>query len=249
MRKIRCGMVCLIVALICLSLQDALCQDKHLNYIAQFKNLAIQEQRLTGIPASIKLSMALLESNAGQSYLATKGNNHFGIKWWNAANDGAHYIETFDDDKNRHGKPIPSRFIKFATVQESYKKHSAVLLRPRYAVLFTYPPTDYRAWASGLETCGYATARGYGQLLIDLIEKYNLTQYDLPPEPEPDSISFEKSPSFEDNRTPQYSSPVRQVKFVSERKDPLPPPSNLLIESHFTNKKGQKMHFVLSEAE
>lgn len=162
-----------------MSLQYAFCSDISFNYIARYKDLAIQEQSLTGIPASIKLSMALLESGSGQSYLATKGNNHFGIKWWNVANDGAAFIETFDDDKDRRGKPIVSRFIRFNSVEASYRKHSAVLLRPRYQVLFTYLITDYRSWAYGLEACGYATVKGYGARLIELIERYNLTQYDV----------------------------------------------------------------------
>ena len=162
-----------------MSVQYAFCADINLNYIARYKDLAIQEQSLTGIPASIKLSMALLESGSGQSYLATKGNNHFGIKWWNFANDGAAFIETFDDDKDRHGKSIVSRFIKFHSVEASYRKHSEVLKRSRYQVLFSYKTTDYHLWAYGLEACGYATAKGYGARLIQLIERYNLTQYDV----------------------------------------------------------------------
>ena len=178
MRRLRYSTArfALIIAFLCA--QKAFCSDLSRHYIAQYKNLAVQEQRLTGIPASIKLAMAVLESNSGQSYLAVKGNNHFGIKWWNVANDGAAFIETFDDDKDRRGKPIVSRFVKFNSAEASYRKHSDVLRRPRYAVLFTYLITDYRSWAYGLETCGYATAKGYGARLIELIERYQLTQYD-----------------------------------------------------------------------
>lgn len=247
MKEIQHGIVWLTSLIVCLCAQKGFGSDHHQHYIAQFKDIAIQEQRLTGIPASIKLSMALLESNAGQSHLALKGNNHFGIKWWNVTSDGAAFIEAFDDDKNRYGKLIPSRFIRFKSVEDSYKKHSAVLQRARYAVLFTYAPTDYRAWASGLEACGYATAKGYGQLLINLIEKYDLTQYDLPPEPLPESITFEEPTPDADQGTPQYPAPFRQVKFVSERQPtPLSLP-NTVVESHFVNKKGQKMHYILSE--
>jgi hypothetical protein len=179
MGKVRYSLGCIALLIACLPTQKAFCSDISLRYIAQYKYLAIQEQSLTRIPASIKLAMALLESGSGQSYLATKGNNHFGIKWWNAANDGAAFIETFDDDKDRRGKPIVSRFIRFRSVEDSYRKHSDVLKRPRYAVLFTYLITDYRSWAYGLESCGYATARGYGARLIELIERYNLDQYDV----------------------------------------------------------------------
>lgn len=149
-------------------------------YIAQYKNLAVEEQYRTGIPASIKLSMGLLESSFGQSRLATEANNHFGIKWW-SANDGPAFVEAIDDDKDANGKLIPSRFVKFTSAEESYRKHSEFLLtRARYRVLFTYDRTDYRAWATGLKACGYATAPDYAEKLIKLIEKYNLAQYDAP---------------------------------------------------------------------
>ena len=124
------------------------------SYITQYKNLAIEEQYRSGIPASIKLSMGLLESSFGQSRLATEANNHFGIKWWNA-NDGAAFVEAMDDDKDANGNPTPSRFVKFSSAAESYRKHSEFLLtRTRYRVLFTYDRTDYRAWATGLKACG-----------------------------------------------------------------------------------------------
>ena len=53
---------------------------RYLDYISKYKHLAIKEQYLYGIPASIKMAQALIESNAGQSMLAVKGRNHFGIK-------------------------------------------------------------------------------------------------------------------------------------------------------------------------
>jgi hypothetical protein len=258
MRKVRhfLGSIALIIA--CLPTQKALGFDLAHQYIAQFKDLAQQEQRLTGIPASIKLAMALLESGCGQSYLATKGNNHFGIKWWNAASDGTAFLETFDDDKNKHGKPIPSRFIKFSSVEASYKKHSDVLLRPRYQVLFTYSSSDYRSWAFGLEVCGYATAKGYGWRLIELIEKYDLAQYDLPQEPTPEPI-FEENPSLPQAiAPPQYFAPQGRVLSVSQSRAPSVAPSiapkpsvsvrqKTLVESRFVNRQGQAVHYILTE--
>ena len=139
------------------------------NYVSQYKDLAIEEQLRTGIPASIKLSMGLLESSFGQSRLATEANNHFGIKWWNT-NDGAAFVEAMDDDKDKAGNPTPSKFVKFASAQESYRKHSEFLMtRARYRVLFSYDRTDYRAWAEGLKACGYATAPDYAEKLITII--------------------------------------------------------------------------------
>ena len=247
-------------------MQNAACSDNATHYIAQFKDLAIREQSLTGIPASIKLSMALLESNNGQSYLAIKGNNHFGIKWWNVANDGASFIEVFDDDKNKHGKPIVSRFIKFSSAEASYKKHSEVLKRPRYSILFTYATNDYRSWALGLGACGYATAKDYGARLIELIERYNLTQYDVLLKT-PLNVSFNDMPvdnrSFmvsnpmdtpaeirtaeQTQQTPQYAPPAKQGTPDAKGINASSVPLNPVMESRFINKKGQAIHYTLSE--
>ena len=255
MRKVRHFLRSIALIITCLPTQNVFGFDLAHQYIAQFKDLAMQEQRLTGIPSSIKLAMAVLESGCGQSYLATKGNNHFGIKWWNAANDGVAFLETFDDDKNKHGKPVPSRFIKFSSVGASYKKHSDVLLRPRYQVLFTYLPSDYRSWAYGLEACGYATAKGYGLRLIELIEKYDLTQYDLPVEPMPEPISFENTSAKLEIAAPQYLANQGRIITVSQsprspsmgQKLPVSMPQKTLLESRFVNRQGQTVHYILTE--
>jgi hypothetical protein len=234
------------VGIFLMSFQSAHCSDRNLSYIAQYKDLAVHEQYMTGIPASIKLAMALLESGSGRSYLAVNGNNHFGIKWWNATNDGAAFIETFDDDKDRRGRLIVSRFIKFNSVEASYRKHSEVLLRPRYQILFTYLITDYRSWAYGLERCGYATAHGYGLKLIQLIEQYQLTQYDASPDLIPEVIVYEASPTVVPKQVPQYKS-VLATTIPSLTHSPPIYSSKTVVESRFINNKGQAMHYTLSE--
>jgi hypothetical protein len=247
MRKVRYFLGCMALIIACLPMQTAFGFNFSQNYIEQYKELARQEQRLTGIPASIKLAMALLESGSGQSFLAVRGNNHFGIKWWNVSNDGTDFIEKFDDAKDNRGKRIASRFIKFNSVEESYRKHSEVLQRSRYQVLFTYHISDYHSWAYGLEACGYATTKGYGAQLIELIDRYNLTQYTLPEEPSPDVISFENTPIITPKSPPQYFDSPKPVPVVYEQKQPVSPSVKPSIESHFINSQGQKMHYVLSE--
>lgn len=209
------------------------------NYIAQYKNLAIEEQLRTGIPASIKLSMGLLESSIGQSRLATEANNHFGIKWW-SANDGAAFIEAMDDDKDKNGNPTPSKFVKFSSAEESYRKHSEFLMtRERYRVLFSYDRTDYRAWANGLKACGYATAPDYAAKLISLIEKYNLAQYDVP-----SGLSLDNKAKA----TPQYQVvQVADQRSVAAKSPNAAATQQRYIESNHVQ-NGQKMHFVLTEA-
>jgi LysM repeat protein len=138
-------------------------------YIETWKDVAVQQMVDHGIPASITLSQGILESSFGNSYLARKGNNHFGIKChdWSGAT-----IRKDDDKKNEC-------FRKYKDARESYEDHSKFLTgRTRYEELFQLEVTDYQAWAKGLKKAGYATNPKYDRLLIDLIERHNLAQYD-----------------------------------------------------------------------
>lgn len=140
-----------------------------LNYIDQYKNIAIAEMEKYGIPASIKLAQALLESGNGNSTLARDANNHFGIKCggvWTGRS-----ITKSDDNPN-------DCFRVYDNPEQSFKDHSQFLLRKRYENLFTLDKDDYRGWARGLKAAGYATNPRYPELLIDLIERYELYKYD-----------------------------------------------------------------------
>lgn len=142
----------------------------YLNYIQQYAELAMISQRNYGVPASIKLAQGLLESGAGMSELAKKSNNHFGIKCHNWTGQ-----QTFHDD-DASGEC----FRKYNSVLESYNDHSDFLrTRTRYAALFDLSPTDYKGWAHGLKRAGYATDPSYAYKIINMIELYELHQYDL----------------------------------------------------------------------
>lgn len=138
-------------------------------YIAAYKDLAMAEMQRTGIPASIKLAQGILESQAGESPLSKRSNNHFGIKCkteWTGA-------RTYHDDDARG-----ECFRVYNSVEESYKDHSEFLkTRPHYSFLFLLDPADYKAWANGLKKAGYATSKTYPQQLIKTIEENNLQQY------------------------------------------------------------------------
>ncbi len=123
-----------------------------------------------GIPASITLAQGMFESGYGSSYIAVKGNNHFGIK---AYRDWKGAVVRCDDD--RDAEP----FCKFKSVMEGYEYHSKFLRDgSRYAPLFKLKPTDYKGWAKGLQKCGYATDPKYPERLIEVIERYDLAAYD-----------------------------------------------------------------------
>jgi len=138
---------------------------KFVAYIAKYRELAIREQQLYGIPASITMAQALIESSAGESMVAVKGLNHFGIKC--GANWTGKTINKDDDN-------IQDCFRKYTQVEESFSDHSIFLKRPRYAFLFDYQLDDYKSWAEGLKRAGYATDKDYALKLIKIIEDYNL---------------------------------------------------------------------------
>lgn len=139
------------------------------NYIEKYKGIAIAEMNKYGIPASIKLAQAILESGNGNSTLAREANNHFGIKCGG----------TWTGPSTRRSDDTPNDcFRVYDNPEQSFMDHSQFLLRKRYEKLFSLNKDDYRGWAYGLKEAGYATNRRYPELLIDLIERYELYKYD-----------------------------------------------------------------------
>lgn len=141
-----------------------------LDYIAQYRELALKEMKCYNIPASIILAQAMVESGNGSSNLATNANNHFGIKCHKEWHGPTFIMD--DDEKDEC-------FRKYESVVESYSDHSLFLCSRRwYAFLFQLPKTDYVAWARGLKRAGYATHPAYAEMLIEIIEKNRLYELD-----------------------------------------------------------------------
>lgn len=146
-------------------------------YIEEYKYLAIDEMIRTGIPASVTMAQAIIESNAGVSKLAQATNNHFGIKCKSYWEGGAYYHP--DDDRDAYGNLIPSCFRKYDSVTHSYLDHSEFLMNTEhYQPLFNFDKIEYEKWALGLEVCGYATDDHYAEKLIRTIELYDLHELD-----------------------------------------------------------------------
>lgn len=140
------------------------------NYISAFAEEAVDQMIQHKIPASVILAQAIFESGCGTSDLAKKSNNHFGIKC-HAEWDGDTILKN-DDSYNEC-------FRSYKTVKESYTDHSLFLRsRPRYRHLFRLRFTDYRGWCYGLKNSGYATYAYYPEVLIKIIEQYELYEYD-----------------------------------------------------------------------
>jgi uncharacterized FlgJ-related protein len=139
------------------------------DYISMWKDVAIQNSYEFQIPASITLAQGILESGFGNSDLAMKAKNHFGIKCHNWSGD----TYFMDDDRK------DECFRKYEDATQSYADHSVFLSsRGRYDFLFELEQSDYKGWAKGLRKAGYATNPKYPALLIKIIEENNLTQYD-----------------------------------------------------------------------
>jgi LysM repeat protein len=140
-------------------------------YINQYKNIAMQEQIRTGVPAAIKLAQAILESQTGKSRLATEANNHFGIKC---------KIEWKGPKIYHNDDATGECFRVYENAETSFIDHSNFLkTRTHYAFLFKLDVTDFTSWAFGLKQAGYATNPNYPALLIKAINDYDLAQYSL----------------------------------------------------------------------
>lgn len=138
-----------------------------LSYINKYKDIALDQEKQYGIPATITLAQGILESGAGRSGLTRNANNHFGIKAFGGWT-GPIY-QAWDDEPNK------SRFRVYSSAAESFRDHSLFLKNnSRYRSLFSKSVYDYRGWAIGLQKAGYATATTYAMALIGFIDSYKL---------------------------------------------------------------------------
>jgi LysM repeat protein len=181
-----------------------------ISYIDKYKGVAIEEMNHNGIPASITLAQGLIESGNGNSSLAKYANNHFGVKVTSDWKGKGYYK---DDDKRN------DCFRVYADARESYKDHSEFLKRKRYSALFELDKNDYRNWALGLKQAGYATNPKYPDILINIIDKYRLYQYD---QPESETQKLQR----EDRIFTQINANIPQEK---KKFTPVDPPAQKVI--------------------
>ena len=162
-----------IIMLLFLSVLAVYCWSQNLTrseYIQKYQLLAISEMNRSGVPASIKMAQACLESRDGNSEMARNSNNHFGIKCKSGWDGATSYYD--DDERNEC-------FRKYRNVEDSYIDHTNFLLSyDRYNTLFQLSSTDYAGWARGLKQTGYATDPSYDNKLIEIIELNQLWRLD-----------------------------------------------------------------------
>lgn len=183
-----------------------------LDYIEKYHKIAMREMQEYKIPASITLAQGLLESGNGKSELAKKSNNHFGIKCHKSWTGKRTYHD--DDEKGEC-------FRVYDDPAQSYRDHSLFLVSgQRYAFLFDLKITDYEGWAKGLKQAGYATLPVYANVLIRLIETYDLTQYDQKALKGPKIVLDDKSKADNKNHGTKTKNKDKDKKSVSEIRSP-----------------------------
>lgn len=172
-------------------------------YVDMWRTIAVQQMIQHKVPASITIAQGILESGSGNSELARKGNNHFGIK----CHDWTGATMHIDDDQKGEC------FRVYANAEESFTDHSDFLKeRKRYSNLFTLEITDYKAWAKGLKDAGYATNPKYPELLIGIIEDLKLHELDVLGAP-----NNEKAPTLAATSTDKTEA-VKHIVVLHENK-------------------------------
>lgn len=142
-------------------------------YIEKYKDEAMRQMKLYGIPASVTLAQGILESANGKSQLARECNNHFGIKAGKAWLQNGGQYRLYSDDKPNE------KFCLYASVADSFEHHSKILAgSDRYKPCFKLAPDDYVGWTNGLQAGGYATSKKYAASLQSLIKSQHLDQFD-----------------------------------------------------------------------
>ncbi len=205
-----------------------------INYIAKYKAIAMKEMKRTGVPASITLAQAIVESNSGESNLAKNHNNHFGIKCktdWTGA-------KTYQDDDSKQ-----ECFRAYESAEQSFKDHSNFLKnRPNYVDLFFLDPVDDTAWAYGLKKAGYATASDYHKKLLKIIDDYELAQYNFPEfaneiEADEEEASVKTLADTPVNKTPNDTPIIKTLNDTSGFKTIVDSNSKLVIDEPKTLNK------------
>ncbi|MFV0428564.1 MAG: glucosaminidase domain-containing protein [Arachnia sp.] len=143
---------------------------------------AQEEERSHGVPASVAIAQAMLESGMGESGLTKNHNNWFGIKCWSDGSpwpNGCVSVRTTEYNSSGEAYSTTASFRTYATDQDSFHDHGRFLsTRSRYAKAFNYTNNPDR-FIVEVHLGGYATDPQYANKVINLMTKYNLYQYNI----------------------------------------------------------------------
>ncbi|MFQ5817921.1 MAG: glycoside hydrolase family 73 protein [Terriglobia bacterium] len=153
---------------------------QHANFLHDLVPAAQRIAARYGLPASVVLAQAILESNWGRSQLARKAKNLFGIKAVSRHAD-AITLPTTEYDRRGRRRVVPARFAAYTNVEDCLADYGRLLaFASRYAPARAVADDPF-AFAEQLVICGYATDPGYAKKIARLIRRYKLTQFDSVP--------------------------------------------------------------------
>lgn len=164
----------LIAALLTSSLAVS-AQNTSQSYIEKFKDNAIRIMHQTGVPASIILAVAMHESANGNSLIAQKLNNQFGVK-----GDGTTVIY-------KHNKKIHTSYKRYDSIMDSFQDFARLMTEHKKFSHLAEELShyDYLGWAKGIQRSGYCSSHKWASQVLNIIQKYGLNAYDEKPEEKP----------------------------------------------------------------
>lgn len=160
--------------------------------IAKIGPLFMADQKKSGILASVSMAQFILESGYGKSELAQGANNCFGMKkslsgntWGGSTWDRSSVYTKKTQEQNADGSyvTITADFRRYGCVEDSIADHSAYLLGAKNGNKLRYDGlkgcTEYKKAVQIIKDGGYATSLTYVEKLCNIIERWELTQYDV----------------------------------------------------------------------
>lgn len=186
--------------------QNKLTTEQFIIKIRQY--VIVQAKRINILP-SLKMAQAILESSSGNSELATKANNLYGIKAsnWN----GQTYTKLATEFVSGQNISLEAKFRAYRSFEESIKDHSDFLSKPRYSALVGQ--RDYKVACQTIKDAGYATDSNYPQKLLSIIENYELYNLDK------EAYKMEEPKQY-----PQYKKDgekyLRDMLYITSKHDP-----------------------------
>ena len=146
-------------------------------FISTFGPAARDSMKVTGIPASVTMAQAILETGWGGSSIGN-AKNLFGIKGTGPAGT---VVASTKECYGGNWCTINDGFKKYNTWEQSISDHASLLQTSRYAsALNTYNQNkNANQYAYAIQKAGYATDPNYGKKLVNLMDKYNLYQWDV----------------------------------------------------------------------
>ena len=162
----------LLITSLIVSTLAASAQNTSQSYIEKFKDNAVRIMHESGVPASIILAVAMHESANGNSNIAKKLNNQFGMKGYDAH---VYY---------NNNKKVKTYYRRYDSVLESFQDFARIMTeRKQFSHLSeTLTHYDYTAWAKGIQRSGYCSSHKWASQVLAIIKKYNLSAFDENPE-------------------------------------------------------------------